>query len=1056
MLGLSTPLETELGLATESGRHLVRSIEALSGARNAHSLRRAWEEIGLSAILFVDSQATVYFREVEDICQDKIRRYQGIVWNQGIATILLVSTKTEIYVFSGQAPPASKDEDWDQSPRLVTTLNRINDALEVKQLIYRIETGLIYEKHPNSFDCEQAIDAHLLKNLGEVAKQLGKIKPKLPLARINSLLGRVIFVCYLVDREIINKNLFATLGADGAGSLVEVFENLSATESIDFLYRLFVKLQEKFNGSLFDENFAAEKKKLTKGHIELLERFLQREELQSGQTSFDFWAYDFNFIPIETISAIYEKFLGAEEQPGRTAAASSQRTSGAYYTPKHLAELVLDTATENGSDASRSALLDKKVLDPACGSGIFLVSIFNRMAEEWQRRNPNAAHETQWDALVEILQTQLFGIDKNETACRITCFSLYLALLDQFDPRDIQALAQQQKLLPTLLLKQGEPADSNSPRTILCRNFFGKDFPQGLQKCDLIVGNPPWIGRKQPPDRDADAWYKENVKQPMPNRQIAHAFMWKCPHHLSDGGQVCLVLPSKVFLNRTDTFQQRWFEHHRVEEVLQLADLRFMLFKTASCPACVVRYRIVADTEKNYSFNYISPQASRSDPRHGAVVITPSDHRRLQSAEVIVSAQRQQAPSLWKMFLRGTPRDIRLLDRLMDYPRLDEMVGKPGSDKRWKVSQGFQPDSSGKAIVSDSQTKPKLPWWDEDHRFVEARKGMNFILLEGDYRNIGDDYTQLRRSPDRRIFQAPLVLVATGFTKVAFADFDVLFRHSLQSISGEQKDRGLLIFLCAVLRSKLAKYFLFHTAANWGTERDVVSQYELLRLPFFPPDHELAPSGTKGIVSQVHSIFTTAKERLSQDTMFPNRENIIKEADEEIEPLIFAYFDCDEFEQNLVHDTCQFIAPSATPGTLNKPILTLEPPTREQRIAYSKTICQVMNEWGQRSPIFISATSIVSPQTGLGIIVLSQTERADPPKDDEADEQLRSTLAELRRNLPEADGIKTYMRGLTVFEGETITLIKPLALRFWTKSAALNDADSLASAILTAPKKPRQ
>ena len=97
------------------------------------------------------------------------------------------------------------------------------------------------------------------------------------------------------------------------------------------------------------------------------------------------------------------------------------------------------------------------------------------------------------------------------------------------------------------MLKAGEQPTELSPRTILCRNFFEADLPPVFGDFDLIIGNPPWIGRNQPGDPVADNWYEREVKQKLPSRQIAHAFMWKCPQHLDCNGRVSLVLPSKGF-----------------------------------------------------------------------------------------------------------------------------------------------------------------------------------------------------------------------------------------------------------------------------------------------------------------------------------------------------------------------------------------------------------------------------------------------------------------------------------------------------------------------------
>lgn len=1053
MAGLSTSLSRQLGLTKNSGRQVIRSPDELIGVGNGHALRRAWERIGLSAILFVDGNATTYFKELQQLRDSDIRRYQRFVWNQGIATLLVVSTPTEVFVFSGQAPPASDEDPIADKERLVERLHRVNDALEVERLVYRIETGSIYEQHRASFDREQAIDQYLLRNLGEIAIQLHEVDRRLSLSRIHSLLGRTIFICYLVDREIIGTDFFADAGANGAASLVEVFNLLPSDQAIASLYRLFSMLQEKFNGSLFDEDLSEEQDKINSQHIDKLKRFLKGEDLGSGQQTLGFWAFDFNFIPIETISAIYEEFLGVEEQTGQSAATTLRRKSGAYYTPKHLAELVLDTATDG-----ESRILGQKVLDPACGSGIFLVTLFNRMAEEWRAENPNRKSNTRWRELVELLQTKLFGIDKNETACRITCFSLYLALLDQFTPRDIRELAEQGKLLPPLLLKVDETLNTDSPRTILCNNFFSADLPKGLSDFDLIIGNPPWIGRNQPDDPVATNWYKRHVKQKLPGRQIAHAFMWKCPEHLDVNGRICMLLPSKVFLNRTDAFQQKWFELHRVDEILQLADLRFILFENAKCPAAVVRYRIADPSESDYSIHYICPQASRSDPRRGVVVITPDDSHYLRASSIQRFAQRKMAPSFWKMQMRGTPRDVRLLARLLDYPQLNELVAEARSrkPKRWRTSQGFQPDEKGKTLEENSRYKPQYPWWDEDHLFIDANKPINFVLTEAECSEIGKPYDQYYFVKNRRTFRGPLVLISQGFTKIAFCEFDVLFRDSLQSITGESEDRELLVFLSAYLRSRLADYFLFHTSANWGTERDKVQEYELLQLPFFLPNDELAPANAADIIQHVCSIFDKAANELSREGLV-DRAAIIQQADKAIEPLIFEYFDCDEFEQILVRDTCEVIEPSATPTSLDNEIRALRRPTSEQRIKYGRMLSSVLNDWGKRSSISVSTHSIASPTTGIGIVVLNQhnkgTSTNNDVTDERADERVIEQLNRLRAELRRENGMRSYMRGVTVFDGKTIYLVKPLNLRCWTETAALNDADALAAAILNSNRK---
>ena len=80
---------------------------------------------------------------------------------------------------------------------------------------------------------------------------------------------------------------------------------------------------------------------------------------------------------------------------------------------------------------------------------------------------------------------------------------------------------------------------------------------------------------------------------------------------------------------------------------------------------------------------------------------------------------------------------------------------------------------------------------------------------------------------DTNVFHAPHVLVAKGFTSAAFADFNVSFQDFLRGIHGPKEDRDLLMFLAAYLRSRLARYFLFHTSSNWGITRQQIHVDEL-------------------------------------------------------------------------------------------------------------------------------------------------------------------------------------------------------------------------------------
>ena len=576
-----------------------RFSESKEARKSAHFMRRAWEKLGLEAILAYEGQPTIYFKSVPNFDPAFEAELHCLLWNQGTANLLLIRDRTKsVRVYSAFSPPSIQPIGSVESgdARLVETLCHIASALDLTEFLQRVETGRLYQSQRDLFSQETAVDETLLRNLRATAEQLCDVggSAKLHRSEAHALLGRLLFTCYLRARGVLSDDYLKIAAgieltgdrSDSPASINDILASYSSTDALDILFKIFTALKRDFNGSLFGNELEGERKAVRAAHMDVLRGFLNGDDLQTGQRALGFPAYDFSLIPVETISAIYEEFL-KDEDP------EDQNRKGAFYTPRHLAELAIDVATD-----SWDTLLDKKCLDPACGSGIFLVILFNRMAEEWRFRNPNAVNLRRAKALRQIMSENIWGIDLNPTACRIACFSLYLAFFDQLEPTDIWRLKRSLereniKVLPPLLATiQKNFSETTEPR-ILSVNFFQNAIPIPSD-FDLIVGNPPWIGRNQTTDVIAEDWLfspdntylrsivrtkKQSRACIMPEKQLAHAFMWKAPSHLKSQGRACLILPTKVWMNeKTNEFQNMWFKHFKIEHIIQLSDLRHLIF----------------------------------------------------------------------------------------------------------------------------------------------------------------------------------------------------------------------------------------------------------------------------------------------------------------------------------------------------------------------------------------------------------------------------------------------------------------------------------------------
>lgn len=147
-------------------------------------------------------------------------------------------------------------------------------------------------------------------------------------------------------------------------SLAEMLE----ADSPAYFETLFVWLKDAFNGNLFNAPCAfrtgdAMPPKLAVWHLRTLARFRHsREEMSSGQLRL--WGYDFRYMSIGLISAVYDRFLKEE--------AARKSADGAFYTPMFLADVVVNQLWDDLSDEQRAKGV---FLRPACGSGIFCSSV---------------------------------------------------------------------------------------------------------------------------------------------------------------------------------------------------------------------------------------------------------------------------------------------------------------------------------------------------------------------------------------------------------------------------------------------------------------------------------------------------------------------------------------------------------------------------------------------------------------------------------------------------------------------------------------------------------
>ena len=1012
-----------LSLSTRRAPEFYEQSDDIGNVPHAGALRTTLDDLHGSAVFCVQHVPTVVVLSVDEYDPAAVAALRAALWNQGLASLLVVISGDAVRVLSLARIPCADVED-DGARCLVAELNAATHALALRNLVHAAESGRYWEEHPDHFRPDERVDQVLLDNLVQSHQLLHDAGLSPDAAQ--ALLVQTMFVAYLEDRRIVGAEYFRGVSNARAGD----FETLLGSGDVESLERLFKALWQDFNGDLFiapcSFDVHARGPRLRASHLEILARFRSgREEMHGSGGQYRFWGYNFRYIPVELVSAVHDRFLG--ERPDR-------RTSGAYYTPMFLADTVISRAWKRLPPAIQDG---GRFLDPACGSGIFLVRLFQRLCEH--RRAAGGGPAIPWDDLHGIL-LRLQGRDLDGGAVRMAVFSLYVALLEEVTPPDIRALMDRGKILPRLY-----------GNTLREEDFFAADPDDA--PADAVVGNPPWSSRRG--QRHSSLEWCADEGLPAPGREQAWPFVWKSLRHLQENGVAAFLLPAMGFLHNhaRDAVEarKRLLREAQVFSVVNFADLRFQLFDGAVRPAALLLFGRPPAGGAGYRFDYLTPKADLNLKSRRLVTISAADRCRLDSR------MAEADPSVFKKRLWLSEPEARLFNYLAQFPRLGDLVaefgtlsrGKESTEGRWVVGQGFQPYHAERSRSAAREgkhsnvvaTAPHLPIG-EFHVPVRTCDGLR-AWRDG----------AVRRRGFEAGFKGPRVLVPRGIPshaggegqrlRAAYVEDPLTFQHIIQAITVSPGDERRGMLLAALLNSRLMLWFAFHGTSSFGAERPEVQQAELLRLPFPAPDDmpdqersRAAADALAGLVEKqarppAPAFYRTVERRLE--------ERVFKEIDD----LAYEFFCLSEEERILVEDTVEHVIPAVQPNRGRFPAIW-RPSTPGDRREYARTLAGALADWFDDGCSI--GTHLVARNDDLAILRLSL--RDGPGAFDYAEDDDRSVAAALSRL---AEHVHQPLPGnfqaqpdFRVFAGRELFLVKPAGKRFWLRSAALADANGIA------------
>lgn len=1021
-----------LGLDNRIHPDLFLSVDEIIGVPHASAMRIGFNKLNLSGFFCVDTIPTIAFLHCEQLNRVEITRVHNALWNQGLVSLLLVMLPDEVRAYSLAKKPTSVDErlhDDKKDDRLIDCLDLLKDALEISHLITGVESGRYFEENKAYFAQNEKIDALLLSNLRATEKELTSSSLNLSTDSAQALLLQITFIAYLEDRGIIDPDyLREALKGKGIATLNQILDG----NNPENLNALFAKLHENFNGDIFFAPcaFDGESKapNLNAGHLRSLADFRKGiDDKTTGQGHF--WPYNFKYIPVELISAIYNRFLA--DRP------AERKASGAFYTPHFLADLTVNQLWEEVPSAIRSKP-DFTVLDPACGSAIFLVRIFQRMVEDWRLIHPGKTPD--WDTLVSIIE-RLNGWDKETSAVRIGIFSLYIALLEEVEPAAILKLLAERKLLPPLF------------RETMCdRDFFDKDTPN--TNFDVVIGNPPWVSRKEDQVVSAASWCQTH-EVPMPAGELAWAFVWKSLRHTKPEGMIGLLLPAMgVLLNHSEPSiqaREQWLKQVFLRKVINFSDICFLLFDGAKRPTALCIFRASDKMLTDYRFDYWCPKADHLLQQTRLLTLNRGDKVSLKLSTVLYD------PGAWGRHLWMTNRDMKLLGWVSGLARLGRNLAtykeslQKGFDektKTWIIGQGFIPANPEKE--NDPDYKTKISEYVGKMPFLDAKRFTEWVVPT--VKSRGNHSSVVYRKGFETGFAADQILIPqgierdTGLIRAAYSDQNLCFQHSIQAIKFPTTDTPRLKLLTAILNSRFAAWYYFHETANLGADRAKVHEEQLLALPFPEIDELSDPATARTAADKIVRILDDLllnKDTFSQG-QFPSNETI-----EKLNQLVYQYYGLTEPEIIVIEDTLKYILPSIQPRNKNNPPLWKNA-VKKQWQEYISTLLSSLEEW-LHDGSYLSAKLITdNPDVLLLGLKIEQSSPRQSITFIEHGGEFNATLSKINEELKQQVSRNIQLvPDLRIFIDDTLYLLKPRIMRFWLKSTALNDADAIIADLQT-------
>lgn len=952
--------------------------------------------IGADRCYFADGKPAMLFMDVQSFAEQgtlkKIADVLRNAWNYRKVILLMVCSEAEVRVYNCYTKPMYLNEGKVNLGKALLCSATYDDVERIQKVAdcfskMAIDNGAVWnvaDDFIKKVDLKNRVDAYLVNCLNETTDVLSGMG--LTDEIIHAILLRSLFILFLEDKGAAKEAGLYERIMPGADSYFEILENKAAT------YKLFKEVNLHFNGNVTPV-VEGEYEAVNEEHLKIIRKCFFDGDLSNQEKLFDEGRlFNFAVIQIQLLSEIYEHFLMQ----------SKKKERGQYYTPANLVDLIL---SEKLPIDKNTAI--KPILDPTCGSGIFLVNGFKRIVKIWKLQHNGA--DPDFNTLKQLMLNNIYGIEIDETAVKVAAFSLYIALIDELNPKTLWMEDDYQ--LP-YLIHSGENSVEHQGWNLWCMDAISPCADFKLPSIGLLVGNPPFgtkIG-------------SQTIKDYLNEQKFAHEMVLAFMHlatKLCPQGEIALVCNFKIFTNTNGKYQKfrKWLLNETyVEKIYNFSIFRNAaenyggsLFATAVAPVAVVFYSANIPEGISDVLPYWAPKTYVKSNVVDGIVIDNADLKYLPR----VLCSKPQT-NIWKLGMWGNSSIYRLIQRLSYLSSLKQTFDE---QKEWIIGKGLNCDSSHPDIKPEFLVDlDAIDNFYTEKQFVKPNK-------------------RLYRKPKEGLFNAPYVLLkemarSSGMVSCLY-DGNALSTTS--TFVFNHPDESKKKILTAFLNSKIANSLLFWTSSTWGIERDRLQKDEILALP--SPFAILSDENINKLLGLFADITELKKYPLAQDDT-----ELVNKIDE----LFYQAFSLTREDRILIEDAIKF---DMDLFYKERNSIALRRVITKEATQYAEVLSKELNAFmdGQ----LLVSVKIIESNAGdvLRMVVLKfgiestiSIEKVD---------SINIALKNLDPGLIGRKSDHLYVQKiLTYYDADTVTLVKPNSMRYWTRTQALDDAAVIFSDIL--------